>query len=68
MTPIINNWKRDWQTLWIKPVEVLNVGVGGWGTDQQAIFYLAEGFRYQPDVVLLGLSLSAMMRSTIMDH
>jgi len=36
-----------------RPVEVLNAGVGGWGTDQEAIFYLAEGFRYQPDVVLL---------------
>jgi len=36
-----------------KPVEVLNAGVGGWGTDQEAVFYLAEGFRYQPDVVLL---------------
>ncbi len=36
-----------------RPVEVLNAGVGGWGTDQEAIFYLAEGFRYQPEVVLL---------------
>src|SRR5687767_7415221 len=36
-----------------KPVEVINAGVGGWGTDQEAVFYLAEGFRYQPDVVLL---------------
>ncbi len=36
-----------------RPVEVLNAGVGGWGTDQEAIFYVAEGFRYQPDVVLL---------------
>lgn len=36
-----------------QPAEVLNAGVGGWGTDQEAIFYLAEGFRYQPDVVLL---------------
>ena len=36
-----------------QPVEVLNAGVGGWGTDQEAIFYLAEGFRYQPDIVLL---------------
>ncbi len=36
-----------------RPVEVLNAGVGGWGTDQQAIFYVAEGFRYNPDVVLL---------------
>jgi len=36
-----------------RPVEVLNAGVGGWGTDQEAIFYVAEGFRYDPDVVLL---------------
>jgi hypothetical protein len=36
-----------------QPVEVLNAGVGGWGTDQEAIFYLAEGFRYEPDLVLL---------------
>ncbi|MDM8528433.1 hypothetical protein QUF58_09510 [Anaerolineales bacterium HSG24] len=36
-----------------KPVQVLNAGVGGWGTDQEAIFYVAEGFRYEPDIVLL---------------
>jgi len=36
-----------------RPVEVINAGVGGWGTDQEAIFYVAEGFRYEPDVVLL---------------
>jgi hypothetical protein len=39
---------------WGQPVEVLNAGVGGWGTDQEAIFYVAEGFRYNPQVVLLG--------------
>jgi hypothetical protein len=36
-----------------RPVEVINAGVGGWGTDQEAIFYVAEGFRYQPEIVLL---------------
>lgn len=36
-----------------RPVEVINAGVGGWGTDQEAIFYVAEGFRYNPDIVLL---------------
>lgn len=35
------------------PVEVLNAGTGGWGTDQEAIFYVAEGFRYDPELVLL---------------
>jgi hypothetical protein len=36
-----------------RPVEVINAGVGGWGTDQEATFFAIEGFRYQPDVVLL---------------
>ncbi len=36
-----------------RPVEVINAGVGGWGTDQESVFYVAEGFRYQPDIVLL---------------
>jgi hypothetical protein len=36
-----------------RPVEVINAGVGGWGTDQEAIFYVAEGFRYNPEIVLL---------------
>jgi lysophospholipase L1-like esterase len=35
------------------PVEVINGGVSGWGTDQEAIFYAIEGFRYEPDLVLL---------------
>ncbi|GAB4536202.1 MAG: hypothetical protein Kow0063_21390 [Anaerolineae bacterium] len=35
------------------PVEVINGGVSGWGTDQEAVFYAIEGFRYQPDLVLL---------------
>jgi hypothetical protein len=34
-------------------VEVINGGVSGWGTDQEAIFYAIEGFRYEPDLVLL---------------
>jgi hypothetical protein len=36
-----------------RPVEVINGSVGGWGTDQEAIFYVAEGFRYEPKIVLL---------------
>ena len=36
-----------------RPTEVINAGVGGWGTDQEAIFFAVEGFRYQTDVVLL---------------
>lgn len=33
--------------------EVINAGVGGWGTDQEAVFYATEGFRYEPKLVIL---------------
>ena len=36
-----------------EPIEVINTGVSGWGTDQQLLYLREEGFRYQPDVVVL---------------
>ena len=33
--------------------EVLNLGVGGYGTDQAFLKYLVQGARYSPDVVVL---------------
>lgn len=38
-------------------VEVLNAGVSGWGTDQQALFLESEGFQYSPDLVVLAFFL-----------
>lgn len=35
------------------PVEVLNLGVGNYNTEQELAAFLAEGVRYQPDAVLL---------------
>jgi hypothetical protein len=35
------------------PVEVLNAGVAGYGTDQEYLFYLEQGRRYAADVVVL---------------
>ena len=35
------------------PYEVLNLGVGGYGTDQAFLKYLAQGRRYSPDAVVL---------------
>jgi hypothetical protein len=35
--------------------EVLNTGVSGWGTDQEYLFLIDEGFKYSPDIVLLSL-------------
>lgn len=33
--------------------EVINMGVVGYGTDQEVLFYESEGRRYSPDLVLL---------------
>ncbi len=39
----------------LKPenVEVINFGVGGYGTTQEYLYLLEEGFKYDPDLVLL---------------
>lgn len=36
-----------------KNVEVINLSVGGFGVDQQLLYLREEGFRYEPDLVLL---------------
>jgi hypothetical protein len=38
--------------------EVLNTAVSGWGTDQEYLFLLNEGFEYSPDVVILAFFLA----------
>jgi hypothetical protein len=38
-------------------LEVVNLAVGGYGTDQELIMLDREGLRYRPDVVLLGFCL-----------
>lgn len=40
-----------------QPWEIINTGVSGWGTDQQYLFLLDEGFRYSPDIVILSFFL-----------
>lgn len=34
-------------------VEAINAGVGGWGNDQQLIWLQEEGYKYEPDLVLV---------------
>jgi hypothetical protein len=34
--------------------EVLNLGVHGWGTDQQYLYLTSLGLRFKPDLVILG--------------
>lgn len=38
-----------------RPVEVVNAGVAGFGTDQQLLWLREEGVKYAPDLVLLAV-------------
>lgn len=37
--------------------DVINGGVSGWGTDQEYLFLMNEGFKYSPDIVVLAFFL-----------
>lgn len=41
------------ETLADRRVEVINLGVGGYGTAQEYLYLRDEGLRYQPDLVIL---------------
>jgi hypothetical protein len=45
--------------------EVLNLGVGGYGHDQMALYLAMEGVKYRPDVVVLGFVGGDMERNTL---
>jgi lysophospholipase L1-like esterase len=36
--------------------EVINTGVGNWNTVQEVEYFLTEGFKYQPDIVVLNFT------------
>lgn len=38
--------------------EVINGAVNGFGTDNELLFYRLEGYKYQPDIVILGVYLA----------
>jgi hypothetical protein len=40
----------------LRGVEILNMGVPGYGLDQMLLSFLAQGVRYQPDLVVVFLS------------
>lgn len=37
-----------------RKIEMINTGVGGWGTTQQLIYLQKEGLKYTPDLIILG--------------
>ncbi len=46
-------------------VEVVNLGVHGYGHDQMLLYLQEEGVRYHPDLVLLGFLSDDMIRNTL---
>jgi hypothetical protein len=44
-------------------LEILNYGVGGYGTDQAFLLFLREGQRFAPSVVLIGFATIDMART-----
>lgn len=44
-------------------LEMLNHGVGGFGTDQALLHFLRDGMRHAPDLVLIGFSPVSLRRS-----
>jgi hypothetical protein len=46
-------------------VDVLNLGVNGYGHDQMLIYFEQEGRKYAPDVVILGFLARDMDRNTL---
>jgi hypothetical protein len=41
------------ESLYDGKLEVINAGVSGYGTDQEYLYYTTEGYRYDPDIVVL---------------
>jgi lysophospholipase L1-like esterase len=48
--------------------EVINLGVAGYGVDQQLLMLESRGLRYRPDVVVLGLHIPDVFRNTASFH
>lgn len=48
-------------------VEVINLGVGGYGTLQEYLAFAEEGIRYEPDLVLLGFYVTNDARNNSYD-
>jgi len=49
-------------------VEVINAAVTGWGTDQQYLYLVHEGFDLDPDAVVLGLCLGNDVTNNMLGH
>lgn len=46
-------------------VEVINLGVGGYGTDQMLLMLKSEGIKYRPDLVIAGIVSPDSLRNVV---
>jgi hypothetical protein len=56
--------ERDLRSRLGRPVEVISAGVSSWGTDNELQWFRHEGYRYQPDLVLLAFTSSNDVRES----
>ena len=49
-------------------VEVINAGVSGWGTDDELTYLTRYGFRFHPDLVLVGMTLHNDVQDNLMEE
>lgn len=49
-----------------RPAEVINTGVGGYGTDQEYMYLTREGWGYAPDLVLLAFTVGNDVHDNLM--
>jgi len=40
-----------------KRVEVINASVSGWGTDDELTYFLRYGYKFHPDLILIGMTI-----------
>ncbi|MFQ5511569.1 MAG: SGNH/GDSL hydrolase family protein [Candidatus Krumholzibacteriia bacterium] len=48
--------------------EVINAGVPGWGNDQELIYLESRGWLFEPDVVVLTLTMANDVINNMLDH
>ncbi len=48
--------------------EVVNTGVAGWGNDQELLYFESRGWRLQPDVVIIQLTVANDVLDNMLDH
>jgi lysophospholipase L1-like esterase len=51
-----------------RPVEVINASVSGWGTDDELAYFVREGIRYRPDLILVAMTLHNDVNDNLLEE